>query len=77
MSTLKKNILVFVGENISSGTQTKEALLVNPFVSAKSVSPTDQKSLPDPKWEIISYQVVFVVNGTEASPYYCYGFAIY
>ena len=55
------NLRVYIGNGISSGKQSKEALLEKPFLVAKDFSSGTQ-------WNIVSYQAVFVVNGKEELP---------
>jgi gliding motility-associated protein GldM len=55
---------VFVGGNISAGKQPKDAILANPFISAKMGADFNYE-LP---WKVVSYKVTFVKNGIEAAP---------
>ena len=55
---------VFVGGNISAGKQPKDAILANPFVSAK-MDVDFNYQLP---WTVVSYRVTFVRNGIEEAP---------
>ena len=50
---------VFVGENITNGKQTKEVLLVNPFVCVRMGSEFNYHLI----WKVLSYNVTFVNNG--------------
>jgi gliding motility-associated protein GldM len=55
---------VFVGGNITAGKQPKDAILANPFVSAKMGADFNYQ-LP---WQVVSYKVTFVRNGVEEAP---------
>jgi len=59
--TPKHDVNVFVGENLNSGKQTKESILEHPYLSAKDPNNEIQ-------WDVVSYLVVFVVNGREEAP---------
>ena len=59
--TPKYDINVFVGENLSTGKQAKESILEHPYISAKDPNNEIQ-------WDVVSYKVVFVVNGREDAP---------
>ena len=58
--------MIFIG-NISGGKVSKETLLENPFLTAKD-SKYDEIA-----WTILSYKVVFVVNGKEEAPIFVMG----
>ena len=55
---------VFVGGNISAGKQAKDAILANPFVSARMGVDFNYEL----KWNVLSYKVTFVKNGVEDAP---------
>ena len=55
---------VFVGGNLTSGKQPKDAILANRFVSAKM----DQSFNYELPWKVLSYTVTFVKNGVEDAP---------
>jgi len=55
---------VHIGLNITEGRQSKEVLLKNPFITA-IVSPDFNYGL---RWEVLSYKVIFIINGDEEAP---------
>jgi len=55
---------VFVGGNISAGKQPKDAILANPFISARMGVDFNYEL----KWAVLSYRVTFVKNGIEEAP---------
>jgi len=55
---------IYIGGNITGGKQAKDAIMANPFVSAR-MSPDFNYEL---KWTIVSYKVTFVKNGVEEAP---------
>jgi gliding motility-associated protein GldM len=55
---------VFVGANILTGRQAKEAILANPLVTAR-MSPDFNYEL---RWSVLSYKVTFIINGIEEPP---------
>ena len=55
---------VVIGEDVHSGKQAKDVLLASPFISVKM--PPD--FIYELSWQVLSYRVVFVRNGTEGDP---------
>jgi len=55
---------VFVGGNISAGKQAKDAILANPFVSARMGADFNYQL----NWQVLTYRVTFVRNGVEEAP---------
>jgi len=55
---------VVIGEDIHSGKQGKDVLLASPFISVKM--PPD--FINELNWQVVSYRVTFVRNGTEEAP---------
>ena len=52
---------IVIGEDVNSGKQGKDVLLASPFVSVKM--PPD--FIYELNWQVVSYSVTFVRNGTE------------
>ena len=55
---------VFIGGNITGGKQAKDAILANPFISARMGVDFNYEL----KWTVNSYKVTFVKNGIEEAP---------
>ena len=55
---------IYIGANIAGGYQPKERLLANPFILAR-MSPDFNFDL---RWEVVSYKVIFIINGDEEAP---------
>ena len=55
---------VYVGADITGGYQSKERLLANPLIVAR-MSPDFNFDL---RWEVVSYKVIFIINGDEEAP---------
>jgi len=53
--------IVFVGGNIRSGKQAKDAILANPFVTAR-MSPEFNYHM---RWQVLSYKVTFICDEDE------------
>jgi gliding motility-associated protein GldM len=55
---------IFIGGNITGGKQAKDAVLANPFISAKMGADFNYEL----RWTVVSYKVTFVKNGVEDAP---------